>query len=149
MTEAMLHAMDVEGIDVSIVSLTCPNVYWGGEEVSCEAARESNGSMSEAQRAHGDRIRWLASLPWQYADDAKTELARCLKQGAVGVMVIANIAGDDLTDPKFAPVWAEIDKAGLPVLVHPGAPAGAKEMHMDEFGLVPPVGTTPSGTLLE
>ena len=27
--------MDEAGIDVSIVSLTCPNVYWGGEEVSC------------------------------------------------------------------------------------------------------------------
>ena len=42
--------MDAAGIDVSIVSLTCPNVYWGGEDVSSEAARESNASMAEAQR---------------------------------------------------------------------------------------------------
>ena len=34
-----LAAMDAAGIDVSIVSLTCPNVYWGGEAVSSEAAR--------------------------------------------------------------------------------------------------------------
>ena len=37
------------GIDVSIVSLTCPNVYWGAEAVSVEAARESNASMAEAR----------------------------------------------------------------------------------------------------
>jgi aminocarboxymuconate-semialdehyde decarboxylase len=132
--------MDKARVDLAIVSLTCPNAYWGGREISIKAAQLVNDSMAEQQTARPDRIRWFASLPWQYAEDAKAELARCLKKGAVGVMVIANIAGDELTDPKFAPVWAEIDKAGLPVLVHPGAPAGAKEMHMDEFGLVPPVG---------
>ena len=47
-----IAAMDAAGIDVSIVSLTCPNVYWGGEDVSSEAARESNASMAEAQRIH-------------------------------------------------------------------------------------------------
>ena len=99
-----------------------------------------NDSMAEQQRARPDRIRWFASLPWQYADDAKAELARCLKNGAIGVMVIANIAGEDLTYAKFASIWKAIDEAALPVLVHPGAPAGSKEMHMDEFGLVPPVG---------
>jgi aminocarboxymuconate-semialdehyde decarboxylase len=132
--------MDKAGVDLAIVSLTCPNAYWGGREISIKAAQLVNDSMAEQQTARPDRIRWFASLPWQYAEDAKAELARCLKKGAVGVMVIANIAGDELTDPKFAPVWTDIDKAGLPVLVHPGAPAGAKEMHMDEFGLVPPVG---------
>jgi aminocarboxymuconate-semialdehyde decarboxylase len=55
-------------------------------------------------------------------------------------MVIANIAGEDLTNRKFASVWQAIDDGKLPVLVHPGAPAGAKELHLDEFGLVPPVG---------
>ena len=34
-----IEHMDAAGIDVSIVSLTCPNVYWGGEEISCRAAR--------------------------------------------------------------------------------------------------------------
>ena len=61
-----IATMDEAGIDVSIVSLTCPNVYWGGEAVSTDAARESNDSMAEAQRAYPDRIRWFASLPWQY-----------------------------------------------------------------------------------
>ena len=49
--------MDQAGIDVSVVSLTCPNVYWGGEEVSVQAAREANDDFANAQREHPDRIR--------------------------------------------------------------------------------------------
>ena len=97
-------------------------------------------TLPEQQRAHPDRIRWLASLPWQYPDHARAELARCVQAGAVGVMQIANVVGEDLTHEKFAPVWAEIDRLGLPVLVHPGAPQGTRDMHLDEFGLVPPIG---------
>jgi len=135
-----IRDMDAARVDLAIVSLTCPNAFWGGREVSLAAARMVNDSMAEAQSARPDRIRWFASLPWQYADDAKAELARCVSQGAVGVMVLANIAGRNLTDPEFAPVWAEIDRLALPVLVHPSVPQGFSEMGLDEYGLVPPVG---------
>ncbi len=130
-----LHQMDAAGIDVSIVSLTCPNVYWGGVEASSAAARESNESMAVAQAVHPDRIRWLASLPWEYPRRAIDELARSCDAGAVGVMVIANIAGRSLTDTAFEPVWAEIDRRGLPVLVHPGEPPGADLMDLGRFDL--------------
>ena len=130
-----MRTMDAAGIDVSIVSLTCPNVYWGGEEVSCEAARESNTSMAEAQRTYGDRIRWFTSLPWEYADRAVEELGRSCDEGAVGVMVIANIAGRSLTEAAFEPIWAEIDRRALPVLVHPGEPPGTDFMDMGMYDL--------------
>ena len=135
-----IKAMDAAGVDVAIVSLTCPNVFWGDRATSLAAAQQVNDSMAEQQRAKPDRIRWFASMPWQYADDAKQELARAVNNGAVGVMVLANIAGTDLTDLCFASIWREIDRLGLPVLVHPTAPPGLSAMHMDEFGLVPPIG---------
>lgn len=145
--ELRIRKMDEARVDIAIVSLTCPNVYWGGREVACRAARLVNESMAEQQRAKPERIRWFASLPFQYADEAKAELARCVKDGAVGVMVIANIDGEDLTAPQFAPVWAEIDKLGWPVLVHPGAPQGVKDQHMDEFNMIPPIGFMADTTL--
>lgn len=135
-----IRSMDQAGVDIAIVSLTCPNVFWGAREVSLQAARMVNDSMATQQRARPDRIRWFASLPWQHAEDAKTELERCVRNGAVGVMVLASIDGKDLTDPQFAAVWAQIDKLGLPVLVHPTAPQGVREMHMEAFNLIPPVG---------
>jgi aminocarboxymuconate-semialdehyde decarboxylase len=130
-----LRAMDEAGIDVSIVSLTCPNVYWGGQDVSSDAARESNASMAAAQRAHPDRIRWLASLPWEYPRRAVEELSRSVDDGAVGVMVIANVAGRSLTEEAFGPIWAEIDRLALPVLVHPGEPPGTDLMDMRLYDL--------------
>ncbi len=130
-----IATMDEAGIDGSIVSLTCPNVYWGGEQVSSAAARESNASMAEAQRTYPGRIRWFTSLPWEYPTRAVEELARSCGDGAVGVMVIANIAGRSLTEDSFTPIWAEIDRRGLPVLVHPGEPPGADAMDMGRFDL--------------
>src|SRR5262249_29683413 len=81
-----IRVMDESGIDLSIVSLTCPNVYWGGEEISCRAARDSNDTMRAAQTAHPDRIRWFTSLPWEYPQRALEELKRTCDNGAIGVM---------------------------------------------------------------
>lgn len=138
--ELRIASMDRAGVDVAIVSLTCPSVFWGGEEVSTATAVAMNDLMAEQQGRHPDRLRFFASLPWQYADRAVAELDRAVQAGAVGVFVSANIDGQSLTAPQFAPVWAAIDRLRLPVLVHPTAPQGSVELQLDEYGLVPPVG---------
>jgi aminocarboxymuconate-semialdehyde decarboxylase len=133
--ELRIQHMDQAKIDVSVVSLTCPNVYWGGEEVSVLAAREANDNVADAQSRYPDRIRWFASLPWEYPQRAGEELERSCAKGAVGVMVLANVSGRSLTDPMFEPIWAEIDRRGLPVLVHPTDPPGVDLMDMTKFDL--------------
>jgi aminocarboxymuconate-semialdehyde decarboxylase len=133
--ELRIQAMDAAGIDVSVVSLTCPNVYWGGEAISVRAAVEANDNVADAQSRYPDRLRWFASLPWEYPQRAVQELERACAKGAVGVMVLANVSGKSLTDPMFAPIWAEIDKRGLPVLVHPTDPPGVDLMDMTKFDL--------------
>jgi aminocarboxymuconate-semialdehyde decarboxylase len=135
-----IKAMDAAGVDLAILSLTCPNVYWGGEEVSLAASRVANDDMARAEKTYPGRIRWLASLPWEYPEAAVGELRRSLEQGAVGVMVLANIAGRSLTDPLFQPVWQEIDRHGLPVLLHPTAPPGTPEMDLRQFNLIASIG---------
>src|SRR5215472_10464267 len=142
-----IRHMDSAGIDISIVSLTCPNVYWGNEGVSCRAARESNDSMAHAQAKYPDRIRWFTSLPWEYPQRALEELTRTCDNGAVGVMVLANIAGRSLTDPLFAPIWAEIDRRALPVLVHPTDLPGIDQMDMKKYDLSWSVGFIADTTL--
>jgi aminocarboxymuconate-semialdehyde decarboxylase len=121
--------MDRHGIDISIVSLTSPNVHFGDEAVSVATARLANDEMAAGQTAHPDRIRWFASLPWEYPDAALAEFERCVNLGAVGVMCVAHIGERHLIDPLFAPVWQELDKRGFPVLVHPTAPLGAKAVN--------------------
>ena len=140
--DARIRMMDNAGIDVSIISLTCPNVFWGGEDVSCKVAAMMNDTFAAAQKRYAGRIQYLATLPWQYPARAVAELARARKLGATGVMVLANIDGMNLTDPEFAPVWQAIDDAALPVLVHPTAPQGVAEMDMVRFQLVASIGFT-------
>lgn len=145
--ERRIRNMDRAGVDVAVISLTCPNVFWGGREVSAETARLINDDMARAQQAWPDRIRWFATLPWQHAQDAQAELARALALGAVGVMVLANIAGADLTAEQFAPVWREIDRHGLPVLIHPTAPQGLEAQNMTQYALVASTGFMADTTL--
>lgn len=135
-----IRDMDRAGVDLAIVSLTCPNAYFGDRATSLAAARGVNESMAEQQVLRPDRIRWLASLPWQHTELALAELARAVDAGAVGVMVIANIDGQLLTDPAFTEIWTEIDRRELAVLVHPGPPVGAADLGLAEFGLVPAAG---------
>jgi aminocarboxymuconate-semialdehyde decarboxylase len=142
-----IRSMGRAGIDVSVVSLTCPNVYWGGEKASLAAARTMNDEMARAHRTWPDRIQWFCSLPWQHERAALAELKRALKAGACGVIVLANVDGRPLTDPAFEKIWRAIDAAKLPVLVHPTAPPGVGQMRMAEFQLTASVGFTTDTTL--
>ncbi|MGE5339092.1 MAG: amidohydrolase family protein [Gemmatimonadota bacterium] len=144
---ARIRMMDDVGIDVSVVSLTCPNVYWGPPEISLQAARVMNDDMAAARSRYAGRIEYFCSLPWQHAELAAAELARAKSQGACGVMVLANVAGRPLTAPEFAPIWQAIDSLALPVLVHPTAPPGVREMQMNEFQLTASIGFTFDTTL--
>jgi len=135
-----VREMSEAKVDLAIVSLTAPNCYWGGPEISLEAARLCNDEMAEGQAAYPDRIRWFASLPWEYPELAVAELDRACGKGAVGLMVIANINGRSLTEPAFAPIWEAIDARELPVLLHPTAPPGTAQLDIQDYGLVASVG---------
>jgi len=132
--------MSAAKVDLAIVSLTAPSCYWGGRDISLEAASLVNDEMAEAQRVFPDRIRWLATLPWEYPEVAVDELARACARGTVGVMVMANINGRSLTEPHFAPIWRAIDERALPVLIHPTSPPGTTALDIADYGLVAAVG---------
>lgn len=142
-----IEAMDAAEVDIAIVSLTSPNTYFGPEAISLRAAQCANDEMAEGQSRYPSRIRWLASLPWEYPDAALKELDRACAAGAVGIMVIANIHDRPLTDPEFEPIWREIDARGLPVLVHPTVPPGADAQGLDAYMLASSVGFMADTTL--
>src|SRR5688572_30121392 len=140
--EQRIANMNKARVDVAITSLSCPNAYWGSAEVSLKAARLMNEDMARAQKTWPERIRYFASLPWQHEKLALEELARACSSGAVGVMVLANIAGKALTDKSFEAIWREIDRRALPVLVHPSAPPGTAQLGLHEFQHTAPIGFT-------
>jgi aminocarboxymuconate-semialdehyde decarboxylase len=139
--EVRLKAMDAAGVDIAIVTLTSPNVYWGSPRISLEVSELINNDMAEKQRRYPERIRFMCSLPWQHPKLAVAELKRaCDELGTVGVMVMANIDGRSLTDKSFSSIWREIDRRELPVLVHPSAPPGTKHLDVMKYNLIASVG---------
>src|SRR5947208_14893008 len=50
--EARIRAMDEAGVDVAIVTLTSPNVYWGSAKWSLFASKLINDDMARQQKCH-------------------------------------------------------------------------------------------------
>jgi aminocarboxymuconate-semialdehyde decarboxylase len=117
----------------------CPNTV---RENSSGARAIFRDEMGRASAAAPSRIRYFASLPWQYEDAAIAELRRARAAGAAGVMVLANVNRVPLTDERFAGIWAEIDRSALPVLEHPTTPPGLDAMSMADYHLVWSTGFT-------
>jgi aminocarboxymuconate-semialdehyde decarboxylase len=60
-----LRAMDEAGVDMAVLSLTGPNVFWGRREASIQAARIGNAAYAESQRKYPGRIAWVAEIDRQ------------------------------------------------------------------------------------
>jgi aminocarboxymuconate-semialdehyde decarboxylase len=120
--ELRIRKMDDAGVDLAVISLSSPNVYLLEREFSVKAAQAANDDFAAAAAKYPARIKWMASLPWNFAPDAIAELRRAKDAGAIGVCMLTNIAGAPLTDARYQPIWAEIEKMGLPVFVHPTLP---------------------------
>jgi aminocarboxymuconate-semialdehyde decarboxylase len=58
-----LRAMDEAGVDMAVLSLTGPNVFWGTREASIQAARIGNVASLGWRRSRGNirMMRWLSS----------------------------------------------------------------------------------------
>ena len=138
--DARIRNMDEAGVDIAIITLPAPSCFWGDADTSLEAAHIANDAFAGAQASYPRRIRWMASLPWEYPDAAVEELNRACAAGAVGVLTLGNINGRHLTDPLFAPVWQAIDDRALPVLLHPTVSQGAAELDFTKYAMAASIG---------
>ncbi|WP_420037342.1 amidohydrolase family protein [Streptomyces sp. cg28] len=121
-----LDLMERGGIAKACLSVSSPGVHFGDDEAARALAREVNAFGAEVRAAHPDRFGHFASLPLPDVDGALAEAAYALDElGADGVAVETNHHGRYLGDPAFAPLWAELDRRGAIVFVHPTSPPGA------------------------
>jgi 6-methylsalicylate decarboxylase len=115
--------MDRQGIATGILSVTSPGTVLGGGKEGAGLARAVNEYAAELQRMHPDRIGSFASLPLPDVDAAIAEAIYSLDVlHADGVVVMSNVGGKYLGDPDYEPLWAELDRRGATVFVHPAQP---------------------------
>jgi len=134
-----LEDMDRVGIDVEVVSLSTPNVFFTDANHQPEIARMVNDSYAELIAKHPTRFKGFASIPMDVPDAALDELHRAVDELKLnGVILLSNIGGKPLTSPEYRSFFAEANRMKLCILLHPMLPANTEPFR--EYVLGPIVG---------
>lgn len=134
-----LEDMDRVGIDVEVLSLSTPNVYFAPPDRQAEVARLANDAYAELMAKHPTRFEGFASIPMDDPDAALRELDRALTELRMnGVVVLSNINGRALTDQRYRPFFEECDRRGVCVFIHPMIPTNPDQYA--EYVLGPIIG---------
>jgi aminocarboxymuconate-semialdehyde decarboxylase len=134
-----LEDMDRVGIDVEVVSLSTPNVFFAGPEHQPEVARMVNDAYADLISRHPGRFKGFASIPMDAPDAALDELHRSIDQLKMnGVILLSNIRGRALTSPVYRPFFEEANRMKLCIFLHPMIPIAAEQF--SEYVLGPLVG---------
>jgi predicted TIM-barrel fold metal-dependent hydrolase len=115
-----LALLDAVGIDVQVLSLGSSTAYSLPEAAAAEAARLGNDLYVDLCRQYPGRYAAFAGVPLPYLDAALREVEHALAlPEVVGIALGCSIAGRPLDDPAFAPFFAELDRRGTVVFLHP------------------------------
>ncbi|WP_147371122.1 amidohydrolase family protein, partial [Meiothermus luteus] len=121
--EEQLEMMARYGITATVVSLPPPGVFLGDGAQARELARATNEFYAALLRQHPRRYAALAALPLPDVEAVLAELAYALDVlGLDGVALFTQVGGRYLGDELFEPLWAELDRRGAYVFVHPTLP---------------------------
>jgi aminocarboxymuconate-semialdehyde decarboxylase len=134
-----LEDMDRVGIDVEVISLSTPNVFFADAPAQPGVARMVNDAYAELIAVHPKRFKGFASIPMDAPDAALKELHRAIDGLKLnGVILLSNIQGRPLTAPAYRPFFDEANRMGLCIFLHPMLPAHSEPFN--EYVLGPLVG---------
>jgi predicted TIM-barrel fold metal-dependent hydrolase len=115
-----LGFMDRYAIDAAVISPSPPGVFFGDQGQARELARLCNEETAQLIASAPGRFAGLAILPLPDAEDAVAELAYALDELDLdGVILLSNVAGTYPGDPAWESLFAELDRRGAYVFLHP------------------------------
>ncbi|KAI0395696.1 hypothetical protein F5Y17DRAFT_183926 [Xylariaceae sp. FL0594] len=123
--ESTLDLMREHDTETAILSLTAPGVTILRGQAASDLARQVNISAAELRNAHPGRIGFFAALPPLVDDNLDAVLAEVAYSldvlRADGVTLYTRYGEDNhyLGHADFEPLWAELDRRGAVVFVHP------------------------------
>jgi aminocarboxymuconate-semialdehyde decarboxylase len=134
-----LEDMDRVGIDVEVISLSTPNIFFADETHQPQVAKVMNDAYAELMAKHPTRFKGFASIPMDNPDAAVAELHRAIDQLKMnGVVLLSNIRGRALTSPVYRPFFEEANRMKLCIFLHPMIPVNSEPFR--EYVLGPLVG---------
>lgn len=145
--DARKKEIEKMGVDGQIISPTHHLFQYSAETSIAErsAAIQNNG-ISAVCREEPDRFFGNATLPLQDSAASVRELERAYSElGMKGIEIGTNIAGKNLDDESFLPVYEKAQELGMPVFVHPNDFLGKERLAKYYMGIV--VGTLAETTV--
>ena len=119
--EARIQHMDELGIDIQVLQ---PTIFLEqvADRVEVEVAlcRAYNRWLADIWSQGKGRLRWVAVVPLLAMDEALRELRTAVGNGACGVLMRSLEAEKTLLDPYFFPLYEEVSRLDIPVVVHVG-----------------------------
>jgi aminocarboxymuconate-semialdehyde decarboxylase len=118
--EQRVDLLNKVGIQRQVLSVGAQQPYFADANDSVSAAKLGNDIYAEVCGQHGGYFAAFAALPLPHVEAALVELERALDRlGMVGINLGCSVAGRPLDDPEFDPVFAELDRRGAVLFLHP------------------------------
>lgn len=115
-----LDLLDRVGIDAQVLSVSQAQPYLPDARDAADAAELANDLYVEVCQAHRGRFFTFAALPLPHVDESLAEIARTAESSSVvGVTIGCSVAGRQLDDPVFEPVFDELNRRRSTVFLHP------------------------------
>lgn len=122
--QAMLQAMDIEGIDVSIVFRTLGAHVIGVDgldpELSAAVCRAFNNWLGEFCDTDRNRLKPAAIMPLHDVQLAVEEARRAVRETGAVTLVLSNHPVNERQwyDRYYDPLWAEAERLQVPIAFH-------------------------------
>jgi predicted TIM-barrel fold metal-dependent hydrolase len=117
--QGRFELMDAAGVETQILS-THRQPYLPDEAECVRGLHLLNDGYAELAARYPKRIRSYVMLPLPHIDAALREMERGLDQlGCVGVNMNISCLGRSIAEPEFDPIYAEMNRRGAILFVHP------------------------------
>ena len=119
--ENRLADMDRMGIDIQAITPSPAQTYYSADpDLGLATARVINDNIADICGRYPDRFAGLGTVPFQAPEMAVAELDRLSSSlGLRGIEIATNVAGADLSEPRFRPIFARAEELGLTLFMHP------------------------------
>ena len=115
-----LKFMESQGISKSFLSISSPGIHFGDDDKAKDLAKQVNDFAASLARLHPGKFGSFASLPLPDVERSLEEIARSQDElHADGFTLLSNYHGIYMGDPRFEPVFEELNRRKAKVFFHP------------------------------